>query len=79
MWKATSELYQRRTLLNRLAARCKFYTAKMKISEKTFFYISRVRQFAADLKSIEVQVSDQEVAMKVLCGLPTKDIFVSHR
>jgi len=72
MWMAIEDLFQRRTLLNRLAARRRFYSVKMMESEKAIAYISRVRQLAADLKSMDAIVTDQEIAMTVLCGLPAK-------
>lgn len=72
MWKVILELFQRRTLLNRLAACRKFYSAKMLDSKKTISYVSRVRQLAADLKAMNTHFNDQDLAMTVLCGLPTK-------
>lgn len=72
MWKAISDLSQRWTLLNRLAAGRKFYIAQMLETERVMSYISRVRQLAADLKAVDTDVEDQELAMTVLCGLPSK-------
>ena len=72
MWKVIADLFQRRTLLNRLTTRRKFYTAKMDDNERVVSYISRVRQLAADLKSMDTDVEDQEIAMTVLCGLSSK-------
>lgn len=72
MWKDISDLYQRRKLLELSAARHKFYTATMDTSESVFLFIYRVRQLAVDVESMVVQMPDQEVALKVLCRLPTK-------
>ena len=72
MWEAIKNLFQRKTLLNRLTARRRFYSVKMLSNEKVIVYISRVRQLASDLKAMDVLVSDQEIAMTVLSGLPSK-------
>lgn len=34
MWQAVSDLFQRRTFLNRLSARRKFYTARVEENER---------------------------------------------
>ena len=72
MWEAITDLFQRRTLLNSLSARRRFYSVKMNDGEKALAYISRVRQLAADLKAMDVKVEDGDIAMTVLCGLPSK-------
>ena len=72
MWEAITDLFQRRTLLNSLSARRRFYSVKMNDGEKALAYISRVRQLAADLKAMDVKVEDSDIAMTVLCGLPSK-------
>lgn len=69
MWKAIINVFQRRTLMNKVKARRDFYSAKMGDDERLLHYINRVRQLAADLKSMEVIVEDEDVAMSILCGL----------
>ena len=71
-WKAVVDLFQRKTLLNKLTARRRFYSAKMADSEKALAFISRVRQLSADCKAMSVHIDDQDIAMTVLCGLPAK-------
>lgn len=71
MWSSIKNLFQRRTLLNRLNARRRFYSLKMMDSEKIITYVNRAKQLASDLKAMEVTVSEQELAMTVLCGLPS--------
>ena len=72
MWSTITDLFQRKTLLNKLACRRKFYSAKMSDGEKAITFISRVRQLAADCRAMGVAIDDQEIAMTVLCGLPQK-------
>ena len=52
MWSTIMDLFQRKTLLNKLHTRRRFYSAKMADSEKSMAFISRVRQPAADCKAI---------------------------
>ena len=72
MWKTILELFQRKTLLNKLMTRRRFYTAKMVDSENTMSFISRVRQMASDCKALDISIDDKDIAMTVLCGLPEK-------
>jgi len=72
MWEAIKNLFQRKTLLKRLTARLRVYAVKMTYKEKAIAFISRVRQPTSDKKAMGEVVSDQEITMAVLCGLPAK-------
>ena len=72
MWQAILNVFERHTLLNRLAARRQFYTVTMQNDEKVLTYINRVNQLAARLKSMNVDIDDKEMAMAVLNGLPAR-------
>ena len=72
MWQSVIEIFERHTLLNKLAARRKFYTATMMANEKLLAFVNRIRQLASTLKSMGVVVDDKEMAMAVLNGLPDK-------
>ncbi len=54
-------VHQRHTLLNKLAARRDFYTAKMKQGETMLVYINRVRQMASILESTGVTIHEKEL------------------
>lgn len=69
MWNAITNVFQRRTLMNIVRARRDFYSAQMGDDERVLVYINRVRQLAADLKSMDVAVEDEDVAMSILSGL----------
>ena len=71
MWKAITDVFERHTLLNKLSARRKFYTVTMENGEKVLTYLNRVRQLAATLKSMDVDIDDKEMAMAALNGLPS--------
>ena len=72
MWTTIMDLFQRKTLLNQLTSRRRFYSAKMGESEKAITFISRVRQLASDCKAMDLSIDDKEIAMTVLCGLPAR-------
>ena len=72
MFQSIKDLFERVTLFNKIVARRKFYTATMAEGEKIMTYINRVKTLAATLKSMGVDIDDQEIAMTVLCGLPPR-------
>ena len=72
MWQLILDIFEKHTLLNKLAARRRFYTATMHDDEKVLEFASRIRQLAASLKSMGVTVDDQEMAMALLNGLPDR-------
>ena len=72
MWTLICEIYEKHTLLNKLAARRRFYTATMNDGEKVLSFAGRIRQLAATLKSMGVTIDDQEMAMALLNGLPER-------
>ena len=70
MWAAIKNLFERHNLLNKLYARKKFYTATMGSQEIVLQNSNRIRQLAATLKSMNVEISESEMAMALLNGLP---------
>ena len=70
MWMAIQNVFERQTLLNKLSARKKFYTATMNVDESVLQFANRIRQLAATLKSMNVVISESEMAMALLNGLP---------
>ena len=70
MWTAIKNVFERHTLLNKLAARRKFYTATMNETETVLQFANRIRQLASTLKSMNVTIDESEMAMALLNGLP---------
>ncbi len=70
MWTAIRNVFERHTLLNKLSARRKFYTAAMEGNESVLKFANRIRQLAASLKSMNVDIPQSEMAMALLNGLP---------
>ncbi len=65
-------IFERQTLLNRLAARRLFYTATKQEDENILAFTNRIRQLSSVLKSMGVDIDDKEIAMAVLNGLPER-------
>ena len=72
MWQLLCDIYEKHTLLNKFAARRRFYTAKMDEDEKILPFASRIRQLASTLKSMNVPMDESEMAMAFLNGLPDR-------
>jgi len=70
MWMTIKNIFERHTLLNKLSARRKFYTATKSEQESVLEFSNRIRHMAATLKSMDVNIDDSEMAMTLLCGLP---------
>ena len=58
MWTAIKIVFERRTLLNNLSARKKFYIATMGSQETVLQFSNLIRQLSATLKSMNIQISD---------------------
>ena len=74
MWRTINDIFEKHSLLNKLAARRRFYRAKMHESESILTFASRIRQLATTLKSRKVNIDDEEMAMAMpmLNGLPER-------
>lgn len=72
MWSLTQNMFPRRTLLNCLKARHRPYKIKMGGKERDIQNLNRAKQLLTDLKSMDVDVHDEELAMVILCRLQSK-------
>lgn len=70
MWTAIQDIFEKHTLVNKLSARRKFYTAEKQESESMLQFSNRIRQLASTLKSMQVYIPECEMAMTLLNGLP---------
>lgn len=70
MWKTIQNIFERHTLLNKLSARRKFYTATKSEDETILQFGNRITHLSSTLKSMNVLIEDSEMAMALLCGLP---------
>ena len=58
MWKTITDVFEKHSLLNKLGARRRFYTATMSEGEGVLQFASRVRQLAGPLESMSVSIDD---------------------
>lgn len=72
VWRAICNVFQRKTLLNRINSRRSFYTAKMREDEKMLQFVNRIRHLASDMKCMDIKVEEEDVAMAILCNLPER-------
>lgn len=72
MWTSIINVFERRTLLNKLSARRSFYTATMLNGEKILQYANRIRQLAATLENMAIKIEDNERVMALLNSLPDR-------
>ncbi len=70
MWTAIRNVFERHTLLNKLSARRKCCAAVKEETETVLKLANRVRQLAAFLKAMNVDIPQCEMAMALLNGLP---------
>lgn len=70
MWTAIKNMFELHTLLNKLSARRKLYTATKSEEETVLKLTNRVRQLSATLKSMDVNMPESEMSMALLNGLP---------
>ena len=69
MWFAIKNIFERHTLLYKLSTRRKFCSATMNSNESVLKFSNRISHIAATLKSINVSISESEMAMALLNGL----------
>ena len=59
MWTAIRNVFEPHTLLNKLSGRHKYYTAVMDENESVLKFANRLRQLAASLKAMNVEIPQQ--------------------
>lgn len=70
LWKYIMDVFERHTLLNKISARRKFYTATMATDESVLEFTNRVKHLAGILESMKVGIDDEKMAMTTLNGVP---------
>lgn len=70
MWATIRKVFGRHTLLKKLSARRKFYSASMKETQSILKFSNRIRPLAATLKSMRVDILQNEMTMALLNSLP---------
>lgn len=65
-----SNVFERHALLKEISGLQKFYTAVMKETDPILSFSNRIRQLAATIKSMSLEVPQNEMAIELLNSLP---------
>ncbi len=69
-WEALCGVHQAKTIGNKLFLRRRFFTIKMQEGDDMLVHINTVKALADQLRSIEVNITDENVYMVLLMSLP---------
>ena len=69
-WKKLAEVYETKGLARRLYLRRKFFTAQLQDGTAMQAHINKIMMLAEQLDAIGAGVSDEDIAMTLLCSLP---------
>lgn len=69
-WKKLEEVYETKGLARRLFLRRKFFTAQLQDGESMQEHINKVTTLSEQLEAIGAKISDEDIAMTLLCSLP---------
>lgn len=69
-WKKLGEVYETKGLARRLFLRRKFFTIQLQEGESMQEHINKVTTLAEQLEAIGATISDDDIAMTLLCSLP---------
>ncbi len=73
MWQCIANIFERHALINKHAARRRFYTATMREDDNILAFTNRIRQLSSTLRSMGVDIDDKEMAMAALNGLQSNE------
>ncbi len=69
-WEALCGVHETKTIGNKLFLRRRFFTIKMQEGDDMLVHINIVEALADQLRSIEVNITDEDVYMVLLMSLP---------
>jgi hypothetical protein len=69
-WEAFCGVHEVKTIGNKLLFRRRFFTIKMQKGDDMLMHINMVKALANQLRSIEVNITDEDVYMVFLMNLP---------
>ncbi len=69
-WETLCGVHEAKTIENKLFLRRRFFTIKMQEGEDLLAHINMVKALANQLRSIEVNIEDEDVYMVLLMNLP---------
>ena len=69
-WSKLEEVFETKSLANRLFLRRKFFTAQMDEANSMISHINKVRSMAQQLEAIGAEVREEDIVMTLLSSLP---------
>ncbi len=69
-WEALCTVHEAKKIGNKLFLRKRFFTIKMQEGDDMFVHINTVKALVDQLRSIEVNITDEDVYMVLLMNLP---------
>jgi gag-polypeptide of LTR copia-type len=69
-WKKLEDLYETKSLANKLFLRRKFFNTPMNDGDTMINHINNVRKMADQLEAIDAPIREEDIVMTLLCSLP---------
>jgi hypothetical protein len=70
VWEALCSVHEAKTISNKLFLRRRFFTIKMQEGDEMLVHINTVKALADQLRSIEVNITDEDVYIVLIMSLP---------
>ncbi len=70
MWEVLCNVHEAKTIGSKLFLRKRFFTMKMQEGDEMLVHIKMVKALADQLRSIKVNIMDEDVYMVLLMSLP---------
>ena len=77
LWDKLGNLYQSKSLANKLFLRKKLYNLRMKGGDSVTEHLNTFNTMVSQLSSVDIKISDEDKCISLLCSLPDSwDILV---
>jgi hypothetical protein len=70
LWEKLGNLYQSKSLVNKLFLRKKLYSLRMKDGDSVAEHLNAFNTVVSQLVSIDIKISDEDKCISLLCSLP---------
>jgi len=70
LWKHLGEIYQAKSMVNKLYLKSKLFSMKMKEGESIIEHLNSFNLLLSQLASVDVEVNEEDKCILLLCSLP---------
>jgi hypothetical protein len=70
LWEKLGNLYQSKSLVNKLFLRKKLYNLRMRDGDSVAEHLNAFNTVVSQLVSVETKISDEDKCISLLCSLP---------